>query len=86
MGEFAEVLSRNLDSPVEDHTGLTSGFNFVPRWNWSDASVHDWEGALAMLRSEVSSAVAKQSGITLKPRKAPVNVLVFDYAEMPSDN
>src|SRR5579862_9037948 len=86
MGEFAEVLSRNLDLPVEDHTGLSGRFNFVLRWNPSDAGVHDREETLAMLRSEVSSAAAKQLGMTLKPHKARVKVLVIDSAEKPSDN
>jgi uncharacterized protein (TIGR03435 family) len=86
IGELAEVLCRNLDLPVEDHTGLAGGFNFVLRWNPNDAGEHDREEALAMLRSEVSVAVAKQLGLTLKPRKARVNVLVIDYAEKPSDN
>jgi uncharacterized protein (TIGR03435 family) len=86
IGEFAEILARNLDVPVEDHTGLVGEFNFVLRWNPTDASVHDREEALHALRSEVSAAVAKQLGLTLKSRKARVKVLVIDSAEKPSGN
>jgi uncharacterized protein (TIGR03435 family) len=32
MGEFAEILSRNLNLPVVDRTGLTGTFNFTLHW------------------------------------------------------
>jgi uncharacterized protein (TIGR03435 family) len=86
MSDLAEILSRNLNLPVVDRTGLTGAFTFTLRWDpgYADSLGHD-EGALA-LRSEVSAAIQRQLGLTLKSRKAPVQVLVIDYAEKPSEN
>jgi uncharacterized protein (TIGR03435 family) len=84
MGQLAETLSRNLNLPVQDRTGLAGEFDFTLRWNPTDANVHDRGEAIAILRLEMSAVIVRQLGLTLKSRTLPVEVLVVDHAERPS--
>jgi len=86
MSEFAEILSRNLNVPVVDRTGLTGAFSFALRWdpNVTDGLNHE-ESAVAV-RPEVSRAITQQLGLTLKSRKMPIEVLVVDHAERPLES
>lgn len=86
MGEFAEILSRNLNLPVVDRTGLTGAFNFTLRWNPDEADALPRDEAVARLRSEVSAEIAKQLRLTLKFRKMPIEMLVIDHAAKPSED
>jgi len=86
MGEFAEILSRNLNLPVLNRTGLTGAFSFTLHWNPDDAGALQHEDAAAALRSEMSAAIARQLGLALTPRKMAVEMLVIDDAEKPSEN
>jgi len=84
MGELADILSRNLNLPVQDRTGLGGEFDFTLRWNPNDANVHERDEVFAILRLEMSSVIVRQLGLTLKSRALPVEVLVVDHAERPS--
>lgn len=86
MGEFAEILSRNLNLPVVDRTCLTGAFNFTLHWNPDNANALQHDEAAAALRSEMSAAIARQLGLVLTSRKMPVEILVIDHAEKPSEN
>ena len=85
MADFAEILSRNLNLPVVDHTRLTGAFNFTLRWH-ADRSIADSDDAAADLKWEVSTAIAQQLGLALKSKRMPVEMLVIDHAEKPSEN
>ena len=85
MADFAEILSRNLKLPVVDRTGLAGAYNFTLRWN-ADLGLADPDDRAADLRSEVSTAIARQLGLTLKLKRMPVEILVVDHAEKPSEN
>jgi uncharacterized protein (TIGR03435 family) len=86
MGAFAEILSRNLKMPVVDRTGLTGTFSFTLRWNPDNADGLERDEAVAALRAEVSASIAKQLGLTLTVQKVPVEMLVIDHVEKPSEN
>jgi uncharacterized protein (TIGR03435 family) len=86
MSEFAEILSRNLNIPVMDRTGLVGEFSLTLHWNPDNADALERDEAAAVLRSEVAGAIARQLGLALKERKMPVEVLVIDHAERPSEN
>jgi uncharacterized protein (TIGR03435 family) len=63
MGQVAEILSRNLNLPVLDRTGITSALNFTLRWNPDTADALERDEAMAALRSEISTAIARQLGL-----------------------
>jgi uncharacterized protein (TIGR03435 family) len=85
MADFAEILSRNLKLPVVDRTGLTGAFDVTLRWT-VDQRIENRDDAAADLRWQVSTAIAQQLGLTLKSKRMPVEVLVVDHAEKPSEN
>ena len=77
MATLASVLSRHLDHVVVDRTGLVGFYDFALTWTADDS---DPTGA------SLFSAIQEQLGLKLEATKAPVEVLVIDRAERPSQN
>jgi uncharacterized protein (TIGR03435 family) len=82
MTRFAEVLSRQTDVPVVDNTGLKGSFNLKLIWRPESAKPTDE----AMERPSLADALQQQLGLRLDSRKMPIEVLVIDHAEKPSEN
>jgi uncharacterized protein (TIGR03435 family) len=80
MAEFARMLTqlRGIDLPVVDRTGITGTFDIVLKSAPSAAREAD-SGALFAI-------IQEQLGLKLAPAKAPIEVVVIDYAEKPSEN
>jgi len=78
MAGLAQRLGRQLDRPVVDRTGLQGGFNFKLEWTP--------EGAQPVDGPTIFVAIQQQLGLKLDPQKAPVEVLVIDHAEKPTEN
>jgi uncharacterized protein (TIGR03435 family) len=85
MRIFTEILSRDLNLPVVDRTGLKGAFKFTVRWN-ADRPRTAPDDPAGDLKWEISTAIADQLGLTLKSQRMPVEMLVIDHAEKPSDN
>jgi uncharacterized protein (TIGR03435 family) len=86
MSQFAEIISHDLKLPVEDRTGLAGAFTFNLRWNADAPTIDNPEDTRSFLTSEFSKAATQQLGLTLKVRRMPVEVLVIDGADKPTDN
>jgi uncharacterized protein (TIGR03435 family) len=82
MTRFAEVLSRQTDLPVVDRTGLEGSFNLKLSFRPENAR----PGDEAMERPALVDAVQQQLGLRLESRKMPIEVLMIDHAEKPSEN
>lgn len=87
---LADMPPRDLGRPVVDGTGLTGTFDFVLEWEWIPAS-NGAAPAAADAKPDLhgptlEDAVEKQLGLRLKPTEAPVDFLVIDHVEMPSEN
>jgi uncharacterized protein (TIGR03435 family) len=82
MTRLAEVLSRQTDVPVVDNTGLKGRFNLKLLWRPESARPPEE----AMERPSLSEALQQQLGLRLESRKMPIEVLVIDHAERPSEN
>lgn len=78
MRRFAEVLSRQTDLPVVDHTGLEGAFNLKLEWARDSAK--------ADTGPSIFAALQEQLGLRLESRKMPIEILVIDHAERPSEN
>ena len=81
MEHLARMLAGQLDSPVQDKTGLTGNYDFTLKWlpgnNRSDA-----DPGLTM-----EGALPQQLGLTLRHTKGQVEVLVVDHVERtPTEN
>jgi uncharacterized protein (TIGR03435 family) len=86
MKRFAEVLSRQMDFPVVDRTGLEGAFNLKLTW-FPESDRPLKPGQLPATDSGPSIFTAiHQFGLRLQARKTPVEVLVIDHLERPSEN
>jgi bla regulator protein blaR1 len=98
LSSVAKLLSQQLGRTVQDKTGLTGKYDFTLQWK-PDRDPSPMPGApppgqqgpdatLSPDSSEASifTAVQEQLGLKLESRKAPVEVLVIDHVEAPSEN
>jgi uncharacterized protein (TIGR03435 family) len=83
MDSFAKILARNTELPVVNHTGLAGIFNF--KLYWAPENARPKDGA-AMEGASIFSAIQEQLGLRLRSQKAPVEFLVIDHVEKPSEN
>ena len=68
--------------PVIDETGLKGGFDFWMGWKYEDTSEADSEETGGTFRD----ALKNELGLKLEPAKGPVEVLVIDHVEQPTEN
>lgn len=73
-------LSNTLEHPILDRTGLTGKYDFKLEWADTAEAPPDLNGP------SLFTALQEQLGLRLESQKAPVETLVIDHAERPSDN
>ncbi len=78
MTELADLLSRELKAPVVDFTATPGVFDFKLEWSI--------EGDSNDAQSALFAALQSQLGLKLESRKLPVDLIVVDRAEKPSEN
>ncbi len=82
MGDFRLLLQSTMpDRPVVDQTGLAGRFNFFLKWTPDGVQTDDPNAP-----PSIFTAVQEQLGLRLEPIKAPVDLLVIDHVERPSEN
>jgi uncharacterized protein (TIGR03435 family) len=89
MAELASVMQRAaLDHPVVDRTGLSARYDFDLEWTPDDTQ---FGGAFPRPaddagKPDLVAALQQQLGLRLAAAKGPVDVLVIDRVERPSQN
>ena len=83
MDLFAKALAREMDLPVVNHTDLEGVFNFKLHWTPDKAMPADGR---ATEGASIFTAIQEQLGLRLRAEKAPVEILVIDHVEKPSEN
>lgn len=78
MSKLADMLAREMGGPVADLTGIAGGYDFTLEWSM-EGDANDRQSALL-------AALQQQLGLKLEMRKLPVDLLVVDRAEKPSEN
>jgi len=87
MARFAALLSAQTDRPVVDETGIQGVFNVSLIWSPDDLASRPEEGAaVSPTGSSIYTAVQEQLGLRLEPRTAPLEYLVIERAEKPTEN
>jgi uncharacterized protein (TIGR03435 family) len=87
MDRFADVLSRQMDLPVLNHTGLEGAFNLKLEWTLENLKpVSPGAAGPAAEEPSIFTAIQQQLGLRLRSQKTPVEMLVIDHAEKPSEN
>ena len=82
MATLAGVLSDSgLHRIVVNHTGLKGAGNFSLKWSSDFAEEEGGRDTISIF-----TAVQDQLGLKLRPIKLPVDTLVIDHVEMPSEN
>jgi len=89
FGQFANLMSGVLRRTVVNKTALSGAFDFDLRWT-PDQPVQK-PGALDTPAVDpngpsIFTAVQEQLGLKLESQKGPVDLLVIDRAERPSEN
>jgi uncharacterized protein (TIGR03435 family) len=80
LSMLEDYLTQELGRPVQDQTGLKGRYDFKLDWSRSDD---------VSIQSEYPSifvALREQLGLTLISRKAPIDFIVIDHMERPSEN
>jgi uncharacterized protein (TIGR03435 family) len=98
---FADVLSRSLGRVVLDKTGLKAKYDFTLQWTPDDnqdqmikATGAGPDGKPPLDAAPppdasgptIFAAVQEQLGLKLEAQKSPLDVLVIDHIERPSEN
>jgi uncharacterized protein (TIGR03435 family) len=94
---LADVLSRQLERPVVDNTGLAGKYDFKLTWAPDEHAGQMFKGAgepgnaaappaPEAAGPSIFTAVQEQLGLKLEARKSPMLVLVIDRIERPSAN
>jgi uncharacterized protein (TIGR03435 family) len=86
MDRLAEILSRQTDLPVINHTGLDGVFNVRLHWIPENTKPTTAPDTISTEGPSIFTAVQEQLGLRLRAGKASVNVLVIDHAERPTEN
>jgi uncharacterized protein (TIGR03435 family) len=85
------VLNSNVDRVVADRTGLTRNYDMELKWTPQDrqgAPMEEAGGSLvpAAPGATIYMALEKQLGLKLDSIKAPMEAIVIDHVEKPSEN
>jgi uncharacterized protein (TIGR03435 family) len=86
MPVLARKLAAVLGQPVADETQDARSFDFVLQWVPDEVMSKASAGSDAASGPSLFTAVQEQLGLKLESRKVPVDVLVVDRAEFPSEN
>jgi uncharacterized protein (TIGR03435 family) len=94
MAEMAQALTQELSSElsrvVVDRTGLAGRYDVTLKWTPDTGSApvnSGTEGAQAPDSGpSIFTAIREQLGLRLESTKGPVQVLLIDHVEMPSEN
>lgn len=89
MWMFATALGHYLGSPVIDDTGLKGAYDFTMAWTPGETEPAAAAGDSTTadpLGVSLFTAVQEQLGLKLESKKGPLEVLVIDSVEKPSEN
>jgi len=78
MAGLASFLAGNMERPVVDHTGIDGEFDL--KLDWSPEQVSESSGP------SIFTALEEQLGLRLESGKGPVEMIVIDSIERPSEN
>ena len=97
IADLARQLSQQLGRSVVDKTGLTGLYDFTLKWTPDNQMPmpggagdggrgSDGSASTDSSSPSIFTAVQEQLGLKLESQKGPVEVLVIDHVEKPSEN
>ncbi len=85
MAAFAVFLSREMGRPVLDASGISGVFDFKLEWSVQDGAAKAPD-ANEIAGPSIFTALQEQLGLKLESTKGPVEIIVVDHAEKPTEN
>jgi uncharacterized protein (TIGR03435 family) len=85
MSMLAPNLAFVLERNVIDKTGLTGRYDINLKWTPTEQEGKT-EGLTDNPAPDLLTALQEQLGLKLEPSKGPVDTLVIDHVEMPTEN
>ncbi len=86
MPALAVFLSRTLERPVLDTTGITGVFDFKLEWTPPQDAPPKAGDNNDPAGPSIFTALQEQLGLRLESAKGPVEIIVVDHAEKPTEN
>jgi bla regulator protein BlaR1 len=93
MSALADALSGRLGRPVVDSTGIKGFFDVNLEWTPDQSQPRGPKESVEPVPADdgaggptIFTALQEQLGLKLEPRKGPVEILVIDRIEKPSEN
>jgi uncharacterized protein (TIGR03435 family) len=87
MGEFTWVMQRSaLDRPVVDQTGLSGRYDFDLEWSPDETQFDGNVPPRNPDEPDLFTAMQQQLGLRLEAMKGPIDALVIDQVQKPSEN
>lgn len=91
LTRMTQLLATVLGRPVIDRTGLTGLYDFSLQWDDAPGREGgvpglDTPGAPGTEHGSIFTAIQEQLGLRLEPQRAPIDVIVVDRMERPSQN
>lgn len=80
LSTFVDILAGKVDRTIADKTGLTGKYDLTLKWN-SDETPDPQSQDPPLL-----TALQEQLGLKLRSAKGPVETLVVEHVEMPTEN
>jgi uncharacterized protein (TIGR03435 family) len=82
LGSLTNLLTEQLDRNVVDKTGLIGEYDLHMKWTSENPQQPPADDAPPTL----FTAIQEQLGLKLQPGKGPVDTLVVDHVEQPTEN
>jgi bla regulator protein blaR1 len=91
LSPLVNLLPRFVDRVVIDHTGLTGAFDIELKWTpgpgeWVAPGLPGGDPAPPADVPSLFTALQEQLGLKLESTKGPVDILIIDHAEMPTED
>ena len=92
MSYFSWIISQNLRKPIVDQTGLKGFYDFKLEWTPElppGAAERAAEAGVTLPSAngpDIFTALREQLGLRLDSHKGPVEVMVIDHVEKPTEN
>jgi uncharacterized protein (TIGR03435 family) len=89
MARLADALTRILGAPVIDKTGISGEYTFQLEWapeGSQPMAVPVTTSAETPTGPSLFTVLQQDLGLKLEPTKAPIEVLIIDRAEKPTEN
>ena len=86
MAHLATSLAILLQRLVIDRTGLSEPFDFDLEWKPIDSVVDPTTSPAAEFAPSLLAGLDEQLGLKLEAQRAPIEYIVIDSAELPTDN